>query len=295
MILIFFKILIKFFIFFFSQVVVIFHETHHTDILTKDENKEPEDVLRLRFQSMNLSTEAYSAMEYVGTRTSKNPTSFDKLQACLKKHLNNSTVRSARHPFVIFNSLKLLNEKFSGEIDKSVPNTFPDQYFVCKFVCLSCNARCTKSMNHERDGIPHHSPINCKYQHQFNNQIFYCQDCFNRGENKIVIPKVTSSKDQSWLGLVNYAWSGYILECKQCGIIYRSRQFWFGNKNPEVRMRENSLLKFIRSQLIIIIFFFQFNRKLVFVHKFIMFGQVRSAFVKAHKMRLNALSMVLLI
>ena len=216
-----------------GPVVVIFHETHHTDILSKEEaNKEPEDILRLRFQSMNLSTEAYSAMEYVGTRTSKNPTSFMKLQKCLEKHLNNSTVRSARHPFVIYNSLKLLNEKFSGEIDKNVPSTFPDQYFTCKYVCLSCNARCTKSMNHERDGIPHHSSINCKYQHQFNNQIFYCQHCFNRGENKIVIPKVTSSKDQSWMGLVTYAWSGYILECKQCGIIYRSRQYWFGNKDP---------------------------------------------------------------
>lgn len=90
-------------------MVVIFHETHHTEILkrTEEDNKEPEDILRLRFQSMNLSTEAFSAMEYVGTRTSKNPTSFDKLQKCLEKHLNNSTVRSARHPFVIYNSLKV--------------------------------------------------------------------------------------------------------------------------------------------------------------------------------------------
>lgn len=107
-------------------------------------------------------------------------------------------------------------------------------FFSLIFIFLSLlkSARCTKSMNHDRDGIPHHSSINCKYQHQFNNQIFYCQHCFNRGENKIVIPKVTSSKDQSWMGLVTYAWSGYILECKQCGIIYRSRQYWFGNKDP---------------------------------------------------------------
>jgi zinc finger FYVE domain-containing protein 1 len=29
-----------------------------------------------------------------------------------------------------------------------------------------------------------------------------------------------------------YAWSGYVLECNRCGVIYRSRQFWYGNKEP---------------------------------------------------------------
>ena len=25
----------------------------------------------------------------------------------------------------------------------------------------------------------------------------------------------------------------YLIECKNCGVIYRSRQHWYGNKNPE--------------------------------------------------------------
>ncbi|GIY66041.1 zinc finger FYVE domain-containing protein 1 [Caerostris extrusa] len=24
----------------------------------------------------------------------------------------------------------------------------------------------------------------------------------------------------------------YVLECSKCGIIYRSRQYWYGNQNP---------------------------------------------------------------
>ena len=30
-----------------------------------------------------------------------------------------------------------------------------------------------------------------------------------------------------------YAWSGSVLECRICGVIYRSRQHWFGNETPE--------------------------------------------------------------
>ncbi len=35
------------------------------------------------------------------------------------------------------------------------------------------------------------------------------------------------------MGLAKYAWSGYVLECPNCGIIYRSRQYWYGNQDPE--------------------------------------------------------------
>ena len=34
------------------------------------------------------------------------------------------------------------------------------------------------------------------------------------------------------MGLAKYAWSGYVLECPNCGIIFRSRQFWYGNADP---------------------------------------------------------------
>ena len=37
------------------------------------------------------------------------------------------------------------------------------------------------------------------------------------------------------MGLATYAWSGSVLECSICGVIYRSRQQWsiFGNDSPE--------------------------------------------------------------
>ena len=35
------------------------------------------------------------------------------------------------------------------------------------------------------------------------------------------------------MGLAMYAWSGSVLECRICGVIYRSRQHWFGNETPE--------------------------------------------------------------
>lgn len=29
-----------------------------------------------------------------------------------------------------------------------------------------------------------------------------------------------------------WLFSRYVLECPECGVIYRSRQFWYGNKDP---------------------------------------------------------------
>jgi hypothetical protein len=34
--------------------------------------------------------------------------------------------------------LQVLNDKFSGDIEKQIPNMFPDQYFTCRVQCLSC-------------------------------------------------------------------------------------------------------------------------------------------------------------
>lgn len=87
-------------------------------------------------------------------------------------------------------------------------------------------------MNHLRDGIPHTALGKCKYQHQFDNQMFYCRACNDRGEEVMVIPKTACANDSTWLGIAKYAWAGYVLECKFCGIIYRSRQYWYGNKDP---------------------------------------------------------------
>ncbi len=87
-------------------------------------------------------------------------------------------------------------------------------------------------MNHTRDGIPHEASCKCRYQHQFDNQVYFCRACDDRGEAVLVLPKAVSSTDNTWMGLAKYAWAGYVLECKSCGIIYRSRQYWFGNKEP---------------------------------------------------------------
>jgi zinc finger FYVE domain-containing protein 1 len=87
-------------------------------------------------------------------------------------------------------------------------------------------------MNHLRDGLPHSASGKCKYQHQFENQVYFCRACNDRGEEVMVIPKTSSSTDSTWFGIAKYAWSGFVLECKSCGIIYRSRQYWYGNKDP---------------------------------------------------------------
>ena len=34
--------------------------------------------------------------------------------------------------------LQVLNDKFSGEIEKPMLDTFPDQYFTCNAKCQSC-------------------------------------------------------------------------------------------------------------------------------------------------------------
>lgn len=43
--------------------------------------------------------------------------------------------------------------------------------------------------------------------------------------------RIQNQNDNSWYGLVTYAWSGEVIECPNCGEIYR--QYWYGNKNPE--------------------------------------------------------------
>ena len=84
------------------------------------------------------------------------------------------------------------------------------------------------------------------------------QACYEGGKEVIVIPKTSASSDSPWMGLAKYAWSGYItvtfmvilqlprfshlrkticllryvIECPNCGVIYRSRQYWYGNQDP---------------------------------------------------------------
>ncbi|ELT96584.1 hypothetical protein CAPTEDRAFT_1802 [Capitella teleta] len=57
-------------------------------------------------------------------------------------------------------------------------------------------------------------------------------ECYTNGVERLVVPKTCSSREGSFLGLAMYAWAGYVLECAACGVIYRSRQFWYGNQDP---------------------------------------------------------------
>ncbi|XP_010769163.1 zinc finger FYVE domain-containing protein 1-like [Notothenia coriiceps] len=136
----------------------------------------------------------------------------------------------------MFHALEALSERFCGELpdDKMIPYSFfPDEYFTCSAVCLSCNIRCKNGMNHLRDRVPHLADGLCQYVHQYNNKVLICKKCYEGGREVIVLPKTSASSDNPWFGLAKYAWSGYVLECASCGVIYRSRQYWVGNQDPE--------------------------------------------------------------
>ncbi|XP_029642742.1 zinc finger FYVE domain-containing protein 1 [Octopus sinensis] len=215
--------------------VIIFHETMHTKVLRTDGNP-IEMALRERFKKLDCSFESFSDLKYVGIQTQVPPTDFGVLRRVVQEQLNNRSIRSPRKPEIIFKVLKVLNGKFSGEIEKPDALTFPDQYFTCTSKCLSCSTRCIRSMNHELDHLPHETEKgrNCQYQHQYENKVYLCKQCyFKSGKNIVVVPKTSASSDNAWLGFAKYVWSGYVLECPNCGIIYRSHEYWYGNQDIE--------------------------------------------------------------
>lgn len=210
---------------------------------------------------MNLETEAFSSIKYVGLQTANSTADYEPLQIAIKKELNNTTVRSAREPHLVYNTLKVLNDKFSGKIENGSSALFPDQYFTCPVKCLSCGCRCSNSMGHLQEGKPHDSntrsalqrikfrfatwrisatiilSINnfdrCRYQHQYENLVYTCKKCYSNGNEVQVTKRIQTQNDNSWYGLAKYAWSGDVIECPHCGEIYRSRQYWYGNRDPE--------------------------------------------------------------
>ncbi|RZF47787.1 hypothetical protein LSTR_LSTR006051 [Laodelphax striatellus] len=195
-----------------GPAVILFHETHNTRTLHSSANESPEDILRSRFASLQLEMDAFSSVRYVGVRTEVPPTSFTEFHAAINGQLDNTTVRSARQPTFVYATLKRLNDKFSGAIGQQTESLFLDQYFTCGMVCLS------------RYG---------SYQHQYDNCVYVCKACYQNGKEEIVSARYTSATDSSWFGLAKYAWSGSVIECPNCGEIYRSRQFWYGNNQPE--------------------------------------------------------------
>lgn len=218
-----------------GPAVIIFHETQNTDILKEDDDggKKEEDILRERFAKNKFELTAFSSLRYVGVRTTKPPTYYEPLRLALEKELRNTTVRSPRQPRVVFEALLALNKKFNGELSAAPNNPFPEQYFTCTTLCKSCDERCQLSMGHLDSKEDHKCATVCKYQHQYENKVYLCNQCHVNGRQVVVTIKTQTANDSSWLGLAKYAWSGSVIECPHCGEIYRSRQHWYGNKSPE--------------------------------------------------------------
>ncbi|XP_078064685.1 zinc finger FYVE domain-containing protein 1-like, partial [Mustelus asterias] len=221
-----------------GPALIIFHETANTKLLGCD-SRTPggaEQLLQKRFHQLGLSIEAFNSIEYVGTRTTVPPTNFSGFLEMVRQRTGNTSTRSRRPPAIVYNVLKALSMRFNGEItDDQIATSsfFPDEYFSCSNVCLSCGARCTRNMNHLKENVAHTAKRRCRYTHQYNNKVLICRVCYERGLEVAVNPKTSASTDSKWFGLATYAWSGYVLECPNCGIIYRSRQYWVGNQDPE--------------------------------------------------------------
>ncbi|XP_030632525.1 zinc finger FYVE domain-containing protein 1 [Chanos chanos] len=221
-----------------GPAVIVFQETSRTQLLGHDNcgSGQADTLLQKRFHDLNQSTEAFSSVQYVGTQTITPPTDYSQLLVTVRQQVKNTATRAPRPPAIVFSALQALSDRFCGEIsdDKiTLYSFFPDEYFTCPSVCLSCRMRCKHRMNHQKDGVPHMADGLCQYAHQYNNKVLICKRCYEGGREVIVVPKTSASADNPWLGLAKYAWSGYVLECASCGIIYRSRQYWIGNQDPE--------------------------------------------------------------
>ncbi|XP_059162270.1 zinc finger FYVE domain-containing protein 1-like isoform X2 [Physella acuta] len=221
--------------------LIVFQETNRTDTLEKTSENQSQDYasheLRKRFyESGNLVNAFHETLYYVGIRTEPHKdTDFTHISKCIIKRLQDNSVRTPRKAEIIFKSLKAINDKFSGMIETPSFNTFPDEYFTCTSKCLACKSRCKLSMNHDTESEPHDAgrDVLCEYQSQYGNKVFMCKTCLRNKKQVIVMPKTSSSSDNSWLGLTKYIWSGYVYECPNCGVIYRSREHWFGNEEEE--------------------------------------------------------------
>ncbi|XP_076167433.1 zinc finger FYVE domain-containing protein 1 isoform X2 [Ptiloglossa arizonensis] len=214
--------------------ILVLHETRYTRPLNNSSSESTEDILKNQFIHMKLETESFSSIKYVGLQTSNSTElDYESLQTIIKNEINNTTVRSARQPYFVYNILKVLNDKFSEKIENFSNILFPKQYFTCPIKCLSCGCRCSNNMGHLHEEKPHSCNTRCRYQHQYENLVYICKKCYNNGSEIQVTKRIQSQNDSTWYGLVKYAWSGDVIECPHCGEIYRSRQYWYGNKNPE--------------------------------------------------------------
>ncbi|KAJ8938585.1 hypothetical protein NQ318_013639 [Aromia moschata] len=163
--------------------VIIFHETHHTDTLhdSASVTQSVEDILQTTFSELNLSYDAFSFIKYVGIKTGDSTTSFKELKLVLTEKLESTDVRSPRDPKYIYLTLKSLNEKFQNTLSDATPQLYLPAFFTC--------------------------PISAS------------RVCYKNGNKVIVKPSYQTTTDNSWSSYLSFVWSGYVIECPNCGEI----------------------------------------------------------------------------
>ncbi|RLU22735.1 hypothetical protein DMN91_005013 [Ooceraea biroi] len=222
----------------FGPSIIVFHETRDSKPLTNNGAESVEDMLRTRLGEMALEIDAFSSIKYVGVQSVNNVMNYEQLRSAIETEVNNTTVRMARKPFLVYNTLKLLNEHLSTEKKKYCLPFFPEQYFTCPAKCLSCANRCNKSMGHHREAKPHSTSGRCKYECQYENAIYLCKKCYKNGKQIEVKRYQDGDQNSSWYGFATTVLSGYVLECSRCGVIYRSKQYWYGNNPEDIAIRK---------------------------------------------------------
>ncbi|CAF3400423.1 unnamed protein product [Rotaria sp. Silwood1] len=219
-----------------GPTLIVFHETQFTEVL-RDHlqcQKTAVEQLKERFEKMNLSYDAYSSIEYVGTQTlGGKQTDFSDIKATITATLENNKIRSPRRLSVIFKALKALNEKFNHAIPPEMPSTLPDDFFACHDKCASCGIKCTLAANHQKENISHQCDKRCSYNKELDNEVWKCLQCHRDGRDIIVYGKLITKSDGLVQGLLKYVWSGFVIECPYHGEIYRSRKYWYGNNEPK--------------------------------------------------------------
>ncbi|XP_050503770.1 zinc finger FYVE domain-containing protein 1 isoform X2 [Diabrotica virgifera virgifera] len=215
--------------------VIIFHETRHTDTLHVKSNvtQSTEDILRADFAALGLSYDAFSFIKYIGVQTEGPETNFKDLKVAVLDKLDSTEIRTMRDAKYIYLTLKSLNDKFQTDIQDSTAPLYLPAFFTCTEKCQSCKTNCSLSMGHKEEGEPHQSTQDCTFQHQYQNYVYLCKACYKNGHRSVVKPSYQTMTDNSWSSYLNYVWAGYVIECPKCGEIFRSRQHWYGNKNPE--------------------------------------------------------------
>lgn len=63
--------------------------------------------LQKRFHDLNLRTEAFSSVQYVGTQTIAPPTDYAELLDAVRQHVKNTHTRSPRQPAKVYQALKV--------------------------------------------------------------------------------------------------------------------------------------------------------------------------------------------